>query len=153
MHDTYAWKLWIEYHREMIPEVLSFLVPDVKFYIKACETCKAIKAPIYVMRPPLGKSFETTRFFQRLFIDFFGPYPRSRNVNIGIFIILEHISKFVFDDDRVIFIPCKGIKISVIVRCKTSRICPSKTTTQKADELEPETYSVLAGADSSTASK
>ncbi|XP_041564840.1 uncharacterized protein LOC121467484 [Drosophila elegans] len=38
----------------------------------------------------------TQRFFQRLFVDFLGPYPRFRSGNIGIFIVLEHYTKFVF---------------------------------------------------------
>jgi len=33
---------------------------------------------------------------EQLYIDFLGPYPRSRNGNIGIFIVLDHLSKFVF---------------------------------------------------------
>jgi len=31
-----------------------------------------------------------------LYVDFLGPYPRSRSGNVGIFIVLDHFSKFVF---------------------------------------------------------
>jgi len=44
----------------------------------------------------MGKASESARAFQKLYIDFLGPYPRSRSGNIGIFIVLDHYSKFVF---------------------------------------------------------
>jgi len=121
IHDDYAWKLWIP--KELVPEILKRahdgsmschggihktiervrryyfwpgLVPDVKTYINACEVCKTTKAPNYTLRPPLGKAPESQRFFQRLFVDFLGPYPRSRSGNVGIFIVLDHFSKYVF---------------------------------------------------------
>jgi len=72
------------------------LVSDIKTYINACEVCKTTKAPNFVLRPPLGKAPESQGFFQRLFIDFLGPYPTSRSGNIGIFIVLNHFSKYVF---------------------------------------------------------
>jgi len=43
----------------------------------------------------MGVSPVSKRFFQRLYIDFLGPYPRSRSGNIGIFIV-DHYAKFVF---------------------------------------------------------
>lgn len=119
--DDLAWKLWIP--KDMVPEVLwkyhddplsahsginktlekirrylfwPNLVNDVKRYINSCEVCKSTKHPNVVMRPPLGDTGATHRFFQRLYVDFIGPYPRSRSGNIGIFIVLDHFSKFVF---------------------------------------------------------
>jgi len=47
---------------------------------------------------------------QRLFIDFLGPYPRSRSGNIGIFIVLDHFSKYVFMK------PVKKIDSSVVIK-------------------------------------
>jgi len=44
-----------------------------------------------VQRPALGIAPKSQRFFQRLYID-----PRSRSGNVGIFIVLDHFSKFVF---------------------------------------------------------
>jgi len=44
----------------------------------------------------MGKASESARAFQKLYIDFLGPYPRSRSGNIGIFIVLDHYRKFVF---------------------------------------------------------
>ncbi|XP_030385488.1 uncharacterized protein LOC115632467 isoform X1 [Scaptodrosophila lebanonensis] len=121
LHDSFGWKLWIP--KELVSEVLKNahdhplashggvhktlerirryyywpgLVNDVKCYINSCETCKTTKAPNTVQRPPIGKSPESQRFFQRLYIDFLGPYPRSRSGNIGIFIVMDHYTKFVF---------------------------------------------------------
>jgi len=45
-----------------------------------------------------------------LFIDFLGPYPRSRSGNIGIFIVLDHFSKYVF------LKPVKKIDSSVVIK-------------------------------------
>lgn len=54
------------------------------------------KHPNYVLRPPMGKTTMTQRIFQKLYIDFLGPYPRSRTGNIGIFVVVDHLSKFPF---------------------------------------------------------
>ncbi|XP_059221076.1 uncharacterized protein K02A2.6-like [Stomoxys calcitrans] len=43
------------------------------------------------MRPPMGKTPETERCFQKLFIDFLGPYPRSKSGNV------EPVKKFTTD--------------------------------------------------------
>lgn len=58
----------------------------------------------------MGKAAETQRVFQRLFIDFLGPYPRSKAGNIGIFIVLDHLSKFVF------LKPVKKINTEAVVK-------------------------------------
>lgn len=68
------------------------------------------KAPNTVLRPPMGKAAETQRVFQRLFIDFLGPYLRSKAGNIGIFIVLDHLSKFVF------LKPVKKINTEAVVK-------------------------------------
>lgn len=41
-------------------------------------------------------SEESDRFFQTLYVDFLGPYPRSKSGNIGIFIVLDNCTKFPF---------------------------------------------------------
>lgn len=134
-HDEYAWKLWIP--KQLVQEVISQahnsplashggmhktiervrryyfwpgLVSDIKTYINACEVCKSTKSPNSVLRPPMGKAAETQRVFQRLYIDFLGPYPRSRSGNVGIFIVLDHFSKFVF------LKPVKKINADVVVK-------------------------------------
>ncbi|XP_046869353.1 uncharacterized protein LOC124461998 [Drosophila willistoni] len=75
---------------------LPNLVSEVKEFINRCDVCKATKHPNYTLRPPLGKSGVTSRFFERLYVDFLGPYPRSKSGNIGIFIVVDHFSKFPF---------------------------------------------------------
>lgn len=72
------------------------MVSDVKKYIMSCELCKTSKTPSTILRPPMGQRTETERPFQRLFIDLIGPLPRTKSGNIGILIILDHFSKFVF---------------------------------------------------------
>lgn len=44
----------------------------------------------------MGKPTESERFFQKLYIDFLGPYPRSKSGSIGISVVLDHFSKFPF---------------------------------------------------------
>lgn len=121
LQDDLAWKLWIP--KDMVREILEKahdshlsahgginktierirrfyfwpnLVNDVRDYINSCGICKGTKHPNYVMRPPMGKTSETFRFFQKLYVDFLGPYPRSKSGNIGIFVVLDHFSKFCF---------------------------------------------------------
>jgi len=135
VHDKNNWKLWIP--KELVAEILRKehddplaahggilktierirqfyflpgLVPDVKKYVNLCETCKTSKAPNYLLRPPLAKPSESEGFFQKLYINFLGTYPRSRNGNIGIFIVLDHLSKFVFLQ------PVKKITADVVVK-------------------------------------
>lgn len=72
------------------------MVIDVRNYINNCDICKSTKHPSQPLRPPLGKTSETSRFFQKIYIDFLGPYPRSKLGNIGIFVALDHYTKFPF---------------------------------------------------------
>lgn len=72
------------------------MVVDVKKFVNGCEICMSTKHPNQPLRPPMGKTAETHRFFQKIFIDFLGPYPRSRNGSIGIFVVMDHLTKFPF---------------------------------------------------------
>lgn len=117
--DDRCWKLWIPFNLRQ--EVLSRahdspicahggmtktihllrrnffwpgLVKDVREYVRKCETCKATKAPNFIMKPPMGNPIISCRPFQRLYIDFLGPYPRSKSGYVGMFIVLDHFSKF-----------------------------------------------------------
>ena len=72
------------------------MAKQVKEYVGKCETCKSNKPYNQVSRPPMGGETLTDRPFQRLFIDFLGPYPRSKSGNSYVFIVLDHMSKFVF---------------------------------------------------------
>lgn len=68
---------------------------DAHNYITNCTVCKETKAPNFILRPRMGKAFKTERPFQQIYIDLLGPYPRSKNGNAYIFIVLDHYSKFV----------------------------------------------------------
>ena len=70
------------------------LVKDVRGYVRNCSVCKETKAPNNIVRPPMGKRYPVVRPFQRLYIDLLGPYPRSKNGNIGLLIVVDHFSKF-----------------------------------------------------------
>lgn len=70
------------------------LVQDVREYIQSCDTCKSTKAPNFILRPEMGSPVETSRPFQRIYVDILGPYPRSKQGHIGILIVLDHLTKF-----------------------------------------------------------
>lgn len=70
------------------------LVKDVREYVRKCEVCKATKAPNVSLKPEMGRSAVSIRPLQRLYIDLLGPYPRSKDRNIGILIVLDHLTKF-----------------------------------------------------------
>lgn len=70
------------------------MVTDVREFVRDCEVCKTTKHPNYVLRPEMGKPIQTIRPFQRLYVDILGPYPRSKNGYIGIFIVLDHLTKY-----------------------------------------------------------
>ena len=119
--DDLCWKLWVP--KDLVVEVLKQnhehplashsginktlekirryyywpnLVNDVKAFVNGCAICKCTKHPNRPLRPPLGPVKETQRVFQKLFVDFLGPYPRSKSGNIGIFVVLDHLSKYPF---------------------------------------------------------
>lgn len=69
---------------------------DVRNYVLNCTICKEIKAVNYSTQPQMGAFREVDRPFQRLFIDFLGPYPSSKNGNTVIFIVVDQYSRFVF---------------------------------------------------------
>lgn len=72
------------------------MTAEVRDLVGKCEVCKCSKASNTISRPPMGVRTETERPFQRLYIDFCGPYPRSKDGNCYVFVVLDHFSKFVF---------------------------------------------------------
>ena len=67
------------------------MAKDVRNFILKCDLCRQT-----VLRPPMGAQSRSDRPFQRLYMDFLGPYPRSKTGHIGIFVVLDHFSKFPF---------------------------------------------------------
>lgn len=64
-------------------------------FVKGCQVCKETKAPNVTLRPPMGSQIKADRPWQRLYIDFLGPYPRSKAGNTTLFIVLDQFTKFV----------------------------------------------------------
>ena len=77
---------------------LNFFWPNmakqVKDFVSKCEICRQCKAPNAIIRPLMGTQQKSSRPFQKIFLDFLGPYPRTKNRNIGILIILDHLTKY-----------------------------------------------------------
>lgn len=44
----------------------------------------------------MGNTEISERVFQKLYVDFLGPYPPSGSGNVGIFVALDHLSKLPF---------------------------------------------------------
>lgn len=65
------------------------LAIDVQRLVGSCDTCKCSKSVNSTTRPPMGQQTTMERPFQRLYIDFLGPYPRTANGNTHIFIVLD----------------------------------------------------------------
>lgn len=72
------------------------MVKDVQLVVKNCDTCCTNKNTNSFKRPVMGKQFISERPFQRVYIDFMGPYPRTKDGNTVLFVCLDHFSKFVF---------------------------------------------------------
>lgn len=68
---------------------------EVKEFVSKCESCKMNKAMNTTAKPPIGKLHVVTRPWQKLYIDFLGPYPRSKNGYCYILIILDQLSRYV----------------------------------------------------------
>lgn len=68
---------------------------DVKDFVSKCSTCKMTKPVNFTMQPPMGEKHYTFRPFQQIYVDFLGPYPRSKLGNTHILIVMDHYSRLV----------------------------------------------------------
>ena len=68
---------------------------QIRKYIQNCDLCKECKPTNRILRPKHGAQVQTQRAFQKIYIDFLGPYTRSKRQNSFIFIVLDHQTKFV----------------------------------------------------------
>lgn len=71
------------------------LVRDVREFVSKCVICKEVKAPCQTLRPVMGKQFIVERPWQRIYTDLMGPYPRSKQGNTHLLIVLDQFTKFV----------------------------------------------------------
>lgn len=119
-NEDFAWKLWIPleltngiiekahclpvashggFHKTLKRIKEYFYWPlmnkQVRDFVLKCQVCKESKSANITLRPPMGKEANVERPFQRIFVDFLGPYPRSKAGNTYIFIVLDHLSKYV----------------------------------------------------------
>jgi len=69
---------------------------EVYEYVRNCQICKKSKPANYILRPPMAKKPIEERPFQKLYLDFLGPYPRSKLGHTSLLVILDSFSKFVF---------------------------------------------------------
>lgn len=93
-----------------------YMALEVRAYIKSCEKCQTSKSPNTILRPPMGDCFHVERTFQHLYIDFLGPYPRTKHGYTTMFIVLDHLSKFVLLE------PLKSSKTSLIILFLKNRV-------------------------------
>lgn len=121
IQEDKAWKLWVPYELQMgLVETAHFspsvghggihktlarlrekyywpgMVSQVQYVVKSCDVCKGSKPRNVIKRPLMGAQQITERPFQRIYIDFMGPYPRTTEGNSYIFVCLDHFTKFVF---------------------------------------------------------
>lgn len=75
---------------------------QVAAFVRDCEKCKSTKNSNMILRDPMGKPFVTVRPFQQLYVDYLGPYPRSRAGYTYLFVVLDHLTKY------PIFIPLRN---------------------------------------------
>ncbi|KAI8119245.1 Transposon Tf2-6 polyprotein [Lucilia cuprina] len=119
--DEYKWKLWIPENitvaivekahapnnvahggiAKTLERVKRYfywpkMTSQIKTYVSNCQICKETKPANRNLMPGIGEEVVTERPFQKLYIDFLGKYPRSKNGNCFIFIVVDHFSKFIF---------------------------------------------------------
>ena len=118
--DDLVWKLWIP--EELTDHLISLahaparsahggvsktlfklrqmfywpgMYTQVKKFVEQCHVCKESKEPTQASRPPMGEKMKYNRPFQFLYVDFIGPYPRTKSGNSAIFVVLDAFSRFV----------------------------------------------------------
>lgn len=68
---------------------------EIREYVLNCSICKEVKAPNTTLRPPMGLQVQVDRPWQRIYVDFLGPYPRSKSGNTHLFVVLDKFTKFI----------------------------------------------------------
>lgn len=64
-------------------------------YVRKCDICRATKSSNIVQRAPMGERIAVERPWQALYVDFVGPFPRSKSGFVYLFVAVDAFSKFV----------------------------------------------------------
>ena len=67
---------------------------QVARFVENCDRCKERKASNQTLRTPMGKSFNVQRPFQHIYMDFIGPYPRTRLGYVYVIVVLDQLTKY-----------------------------------------------------------
>lgn len=70
------------------------MAADIKKYTSTCEICKSTKPSNTVTKTEMGDRLQADRPFELIYIDFMGPYPRTKRGNCFIFVCLDSLSRF-----------------------------------------------------------
>ncbi|XP_055585046.1 uncharacterized protein LOC129737905 [Uranotaenia lowii] len=68
---------------------------DIKKYVRACQVCKAYKAPNSTLTPTLGNPKPAKLPWELISVDWVGPMTRSRKGFTVLFVVVDWITKFV----------------------------------------------------------
>lgn len=70
------------------------MFPEVREYVNRCVKCKERKPANDTLRTPMGGPFNVQRPFQHVYMDFLGPYPRTKLGNVYVLVLLDQLSKY-----------------------------------------------------------
>lgn len=81
---------------------------QVSTYIENCDRCKERKPANQTLRTPMGESFTVQRPFQHIYMDFIGPYPRSKSGHTHVIVVLDQLTKY------PVFVPLRHANASLV---------------------------------------
>lgn len=67
---------------------------QVAEFIRNCEKCKLVKTTNNILRPQMGQVFNVVKPFQHIYMDFIGPYPRTKAGYTQVLVVLDQLTKF-----------------------------------------------------------
>ncbi|XP_037932695.1 uncharacterized protein K02A2.6-like [Teleopsis dalmanni] len=95
LQEDSTWKLWV-------PSELRWSLAE-RVHVSPSsghggmqKTLAKLKVSYRMRKPLMGMQTITEKPFQRLYVDFMGPYPGTNTGNTVIFVGLDHFSKYVF---------------------------------------------------------
>lgn len=77
-------------------------------FIENCQRCKERKPTNQTLRTPMGKAFMVQRPFQHIYMDFIGPYPRSKSGYTYVIVVLDQLTKY------PVFVPLRHANSSLV---------------------------------------